>query len=282
MPSPPAFIWINGSVVATQDARLSPLDHGFTVGDGVFETLTARQSQVFALARHWQRLAHACQTLGIPVPEMNLMRTALTAVMRANELTEARLRFTVTSGEGTPGSQPGNRPATHIAMATDLPSWPATEKVITVPWTRNENGALAGLKCTSYAENIRALRAASAAGAGEAVWGNTQGDLCEGSGSNIFVVIEGVIVTPPLSSGCLAGVTRALVMEACLAAALPFREGLVTMREFGGVEEAFLTSSTRNVHVIAEIDGRSLKRAPGALTQRAANAFAEYASSVTD
>ncbi|MDB6120716.1 MAG: branched-chain amino acid aminotransferase/4-amino-4-deoxychorismate lyase [Verrucomicrobiaceae bacterium] len=282
MSSQPAYIWINGRVVATSEARLSPFDHGFTVGDGVFESLPARALKPFALQRHWQRLTVSCDALGIQVPDIELMRTAMVEVMQANGLSDARLRFTVSSGDGPPGTPQGDGPPTILAVATPLIPWPATEKILVVPWTRNETGALAGLKCTSYAENVRALRMARSAGAGEAILGNTKGELCEGTGSNIFVVIDGIILTPPLESGCLAGVTRALAIEACQAAGIPVEERAVPLSVLDEVDEAFLTSSTRDVHPISEINGRLLNKAPGELTQKAAAAFAEYVTSVVD
>lgn len=283
MASLPEFVWINGTIVPTAAARISPLDHGITVGDGVFETLPARGGEPFALTRHWRRLGRSCAAMGIEVPEMGLMRRALLEVMKASGLPrEARLRFTVTSGEGPPASDKGDSPPTLLAVATPLVPWPPTERVATVPWTRNETGALAGLKCTSYAENVRALRQAKAAGAGEAVLANTKGELCEGNGSNIFVVHEGVILTPPLSSGCLQGVTRDLTLEACLAAGLPVEERTLPFGIMDTIEEAFLTSSTRNVHPISAINGRVLAKAPGDLTRQAAEAFMKLAASNDD
>ena len=271
----PAYIWINGSIVPSAQARLSPFDHGFTVGDGVFETLPARQGQPFTLRRHWQRLAVSCEALGIPVPPIEMMRNALIEVMQANGLQEARLRFTLSSGEGPPSSDKSDSPATMLAVATPVPVWPASSAVVTVPWTRNENGALAGLKCTSYAENVRALMHAKARGAGEAILGNTRGELCEGTGSNIFIVQDGCIHTPPLLS-------RALVIEACRAASVPVEERTLPIGNLAEVEEAFITSSTRNVHPVSAINGRVLKRVPGELTQKAAQAFAALAASSFD
>ncbi len=278
----PAYIWINGSIVPSAQARLSPFDHGFTVGDGVFETLPARQGQPFALRRHWQRLATSCEALGILVPPIETMRNALIEVMLANGLQEARLRFTLSSGEGPPSSDKSDSPPTMLAVATPVPVWPASSVVVTVPWTRNENGALAGLKCTSYAENVRALMHAKARGAGEAILGNTKGELCEGTGSNIFIVQQGCILTPPLLSGCLPGVTRALVIEACRAASMPVEERTLPLSVVNEIEEAFITSSTRGVHPVSAINGRALRQVPGELTRKAAQAFAALAASHFD
>ena len=278
----PAYVWINGSIVPTDQARLSPFDHGFTVGDGVFETLLGRGGRPFTLRRHWQRLATACEALGIAVPSMEVMRQALLEVMQANGLQDARLRFTISSGEGPPSSEKGGCPPTMVAVATPVPAWPGSSPVVTVPWTRNERGALAGLKCTSYAENVRALMYARTRGAGEAILANTKGELCEGTGSNIFVVHEGGVLTPPLHSGCLPGITRALVIEACRAASVSIEERTLPLSILDSVEEVFITSSTRGVHPVSAINGRALNHVPGSLTREAAQAYAELAASGND
>jgi branched-chain amino acid aminotransferase len=144
---------------------------------------------------------------------------------------------------------------------------------VTVPWTRNERGALAGIKSTSYGENARALADAKSRGAGEAILANTRGELCEGTGTNIFIVHDSLVKTPPLESGCLAGVTRALVIEACQHAGIAIREETMPLSILETCQEAFLTSSTRDVHPLAAIDGRKLPGESAAMTQRVAQAF---------
>jgi branched-chain amino acid aminotransferase len=133
---------------------------------------------------------------------------------------------------------------------------------------RNERGALTGLKTTSYGENVVALGRAAQAGAGEAIFGNTVGALCEGTGSNVVVARGGRLVTPPLASGCLAGVTRALVLEVC-----DVEEADLPLDALATADEAFLTSTTREVQPIARVDGAPLPAAPGPLTSAAADAF---------
>jgi branched-chain amino acid aminotransferase len=139
-------------------------------------------------------------------------------------------------------------------------------RVITLPWPRNERSPLAGVKSTSYAENALALAEARRHGADEAVFFNTAGRLCEGSGSNVFVVQEGILVTPPLEDGCLAGVTRSLVLELARDLGLPARESPVTMGTWTNLSEAFLTSTTRDIQPVGRIDDRDLAAAPGQIT----------------
>jgi branched-chain amino acid aminotransferase len=148
--------------------------------------------------------------------------------------------------------------------------WPPTAAIVTVPWPRNERGVLAGLKTTSYADNVIAYTYAQERGGDEALFSNTRDNLCEGTGTNVFVVVDGTLVTPPLSAGCLAGVTRELLLEL----GLGIEERDVAMASLPTVDEAFLTSSTRDVQPIASIDGRTLAGCGGAATRAAIDAFA--------
>ncbi len=280
--STPAFVWLNGSIVPTAEARVSPFDHGLTVGDGVFETLPDRGLGPVALTRHWQRLVRSCVAMGIKPPTIEVMRGALRKVMVANALTSARLRFTVTGGLGPVGSDKGDAPPTLLAVAVPLTTWPAATPVVTVKWTRNELDPLAGVKSTSYGGNVVALAHAKKHGAGEAIFANTRGDLCEGTGSNVFIVKDGIALTSPLDSGCLAGVTRALVLDACQRSGVPVQECRISMGDFLQVDEAFLTSSTREVHPILAINGRTLARVFGDGTQAVAAAFAAFVAQNVD
>jgi branched-chain amino acid aminotransferase len=144
---------------------------------------------------------------------------------------------------------------------------------VVVPWVRNERAATAGLKTTSYAENVVALAYAHERGALEAVFGNTRGELCEATGSNIFVVRDGVMLTPPLESGCLAGVTRELVVEWCLEEGLDVREQALPLGVLGVCDEVFITSSTKDVLPVQAVDSRTFE-VPGPLTRAAAEIFA--------
>jgi branched-chain amino acid aminotransferase len=147
--------------------------------------------------------------------------------------------------------------------------------VVLVPWVRNERSAVAGVKTTSYAENVVALAHAKANGAGEALFANTVGQLCEGTGSNVFLVMGGDVVTPPLSSGCLAGVTRALLIEWADVVERDLPTGALL-----DADEVFLTSSTRDVQAVHAVGDRELP--PGPVTQRLAALFAERAAEDLD
>ncbi|MGH9025049.1 MAG: aminotransferase class IV, partial [Acidimicrobiia bacterium] len=173
------------------------------------------------------------------------------------------------------GSERGRHGPTVIVAAAAMNAWPPVVDVATVPWTRNECSATAGIKTISYADNVRALTYAHERGGSEAVFANTAGNLCEGTGTNIFCAHDGILRTPPLQSGCLPGVTRALVLELCARDDVPVAEADLPRDALPTADEAFLTSSTRNVQPIARVDGRQLPAAPGRLTARAADLFTE-------
>jgi branched-chain amino acid aminotransferase len=276
------IVWVEGELLPEEEARISPFDHGLLTGDGVFETLRVYGGVPFAWTRHLQRLARSAEGLGLALPSADTLRSASDGVLAANHLEEARLRITVTGGPAPLGSDRGDARPTALVAASDLPERPPATPVATVPWSRNEGGALAGLKTISYAENVRALAYATARGAGEAIFPNTQGNLCEGTGTNVFLVTGGLLVTPPESSGCLLGVTRALVLELAGGLGLEVAETDVPVSALAEAQEAFITSSTREVQPISEVDGRRLPAAPGPITAKLADAFASLVAQDLD
>ncbi|HEY2548953.1 MAG TPA: aminotransferase class IV [Streptosporangiaceae bacterium] len=261
---------MNGELFGDEAARISVFDHGLVTGDGVFETIKVTDGLPFALSRHLTRLGRSATGLGLAEPDLDQVRDgALAVIANSPRLPLARLRITVTGGIAPLGSERGDSPVTAIvAMAAAKPPAPAVD-VTMVPWPRNERGALAGLKTTSYGENVRALAYATARGGSEAIFANTAGSLCEGTGSNVFVVSGGRLITPPLAAGCLAGVTRALVIEWAGAVEEDLPAGALAT-----AEEAFLTGTTRDVQPIRSVSGTVLPAAPGPVTRKAAEVFA--------
>ncbi|MEV2215147.1 aminodeoxychorismate lyase [Streptomyces sp. NPDC050997] len=263
-------IWLDGGLQDIESARVSALDHGLTVGDGIFETVKALDGKPFALTRHLERLTRSARGLGLPDPDLDEVRRACAAVLEANPAPLGRLRITYTGGRGPLGSDRGEHGPTLLVALGESARRPDSTAVITVPWTRNERGALAGLKTTSYAENVVALARARENGASEALFGNTVGQLCEGTGSNVFVVLDGEIHTPPLASGCLAGITRALAVEWTGA-----KETDLPLDVLDRADEVFLTSTLRDVQAVHRVDGRELPGAPGPVTAKAMRVFDE-------
>ncbi|MFG2297588.1 aminotransferase class IV [Streptomyces sp. NPDC048603] len=270
-------IWLDGELRDADGARVSVFDHGLTVGDGVFETVKAQHGTAFALTRHLDRLTRSARGLGLPEPDHDEVRRACAAVLEANPMPLGRLRITYTGGLSPLGSDRGQAGPTLVVALAETARRPDATAVITVPWVRNERSAIAGLKSTSYAENVVALAEAHRAAASEALFANTLGRLCEGTGSNVFVVLDGELHTPPVSSGCLDGITRALVVE--------WTGAKVTDLPFEALEQAeeiFLTSTLRDVQAVRRIDGRDLAAAPGPVTAKAVRIFDERSGADLD
>jgi branched-chain amino acid aminotransferase len=282
MPSHEPLLWLNGSLLPKEEARVSPSDHGFTVGDGAFETLRAYEGRLFAPSLHWNRLVRSCESLGILPPGREEFQSAMETTLNASGLREARVRFTVSSGDGPQGSGRNGSHRTMCCMVAPAPAYHESERVVTVPWTRNDRGALTGVKSVSYAENVIALVHAKRQGAGEAIFGNTKGELCEGTGTNVFIVDGDTLRTPPLSSGCLAGVTRGLVIEVCRTHDIPVNDDPIPLSALSSAQEAFLTSSTREVHPIAQVDATPLSQIAGPLTRKVAGLFRDLISTERD
>src|SRR6478752_10303868 len=253
--------WINGDLLpdATGPA-VSVADHGLTVGDGVFEAIKVVNGLPFALDLHLARLHRSAAGLGLPGVDEELVRRGIASVLDGGDLPLGRIRITVTGGPAPMGSGRGDAAPTVVVVADAMRPWPDTTAVATVPWPRNERGALAGLKTTSYAENVVALAAAQRAGASEAIFANLAGHLCEGTGSNVFYVVDGELRTPTLASGCLAGVTRALILEWVEAREVDEPLGILAV-----ADEVFLASTTRDVQPVRRCDDRDLGE-PGPVT----------------
>jgi branched-chain amino acid aminotransferase len=257
-------IWTEGRMVAPDEAALSAVDHGITVGDGVFETCAVLDGQAFALTRHLARLERSASGMGMADLDLHKVRGGVDAVLAAAP-DAGRLRITVTDGVGPLGSGRSDGPQTVVVAATPAVVVP-TGRAARSPWTRNENSAVAGLKTTSYAENVVSLADAIAKGGDESVFANTRGELCEGTGSNVFIEIGGELVTPPLSVGCLAGITRELLLEWGAEEGLPVREAKDGELPFSALDQVaagearmLLTGSVRNVQPTVWLDGVHLE-----------------------
>jgi branched-chain amino acid aminotransferase len=276
-------VWVNGHLRG-DEASLSALDHGVTVGDGAFETLKIVAGRPFAMTRHARRLDRSLAGLGLPAADHDVIAAGAAAVLSAGEpIPFGRLRYTVTAGVGPLGSDrpaTGSSGLTYVVTAGEQALPPESGAVVVVPWTRNERAATAGLKTTSYADNVVALAWAKARGASEAIFGNTRGELCEGTGSNVFVVVDGVVVTPPADSGALEGITRGLTLEWCREDGMAVEERPLPLDVLRTADELFITSSTRDVFAVHAVDDRELT--PGPVTARAAKVFAARASENED
>jgi len=267
------MIWwgsLEGGQLLDDSARpISYLDRGFLAGEGIFETLVVNYGVPFALTRHLDRLVNSAAIMGLPAPDLTVIRTAIEEVVRANRSTVGvlgRLRVTLTSGTDVPSL---------LVTCTEQPAWAETTTAMTVPWVRNERSAIVGAKTTSYAENFAAMGEVQAKGFSEALLANTVGLLCEGATSNVFVVLDGDVLTPSMASGCLPGVTRDLVIEWFGA-----KETELPYEILASADEVFLSSSTRGVHPIERLDERALVERPVGTELRAR--FATLSAATVD
>jgi branched-chain amino acid aminotransferase len=242
---------------------LRPDDHAL-VGDGAFEAIKVIDARPFALTRHLARLRRSLDALGIDL-DLDSVHAATAALMQTPQarVSPSWLRITVTGGSAPMGTgSVGTRP-TIVAAVTPMAAWGATTDVVIAPWLRNERAPSAGLKTISYADNVIAYRYAHRHHADEAVFANTQGQLCEGTGTNVAVAYDGRMVTPTLAAGCLPGVTRELLLEWT-----PDFEDLdVPIEALESAPEAMLTSTSRDVHPVRRVGTTELAKAPGPLTR---------------
>jgi branched-chain amino acid aminotransferase len=270
--------WVNGKVLEDPAGpAVAVSDHGLTVGDGVFEAVKAVNGRPFALTQHLDRLMKSAEGLGLPAPDLDEVRRGVGEVLRGTEEPLSRIRITYTAGPAPLGSGRGDGEPTLVVVAAPLEEAAEATAIATVPWPRNEKGALAGLKTTSYGENVVMLAYAKERGAGEAVMANLAGHLCEGTGSNVFYVVDAELRTPTLASGCLAGVTRALILE--WYGGREVDEPIEVAQ--GGASEVFLASTTRDAQPVSAWDGVELP-VSGPVTKAVQEAWREHEATMLE
>ena len=247
------MVWLNGAIVRVQDARIDPADRGFTLGDGVFETLAVRAGTALHVDRHLARLAHGAASLGIAWRAQD-GSSAIADLIVANTLVDAVLRLTLTRGTGTRGVLPIGI-ARPTLLATSVP-WPAAlpaARVITTAATcRNEVSPLSRIKSLNYLDSIVARQDAASKNADDAILLNTEGNVAEATAANLFVKLNGQWLTPPVHDGALPGIARAVLLDHGRA-----QENRMSQADLAGAEGAALVNSL-GARAIIEIDGRTL------------------------
>jgi branched-chain amino acid aminotransferase len=282
------FASINGIVVPAEEARVSVLDNGFAFGDSVYEVLRTYAGRAFEPGRHFRRLRTSAARLGIalPAPDASLLDQVDGLLARAGA-GESYIRIIVSRGLGDCSYNFERvQGPTVVMIQKPLPPYPAWHyedgiKVAAVGVRRNHPRALdPAIKSSNLLNNILAVREAQSRGAEEPVLLNQEGFLAEGASTNVFLSRGGTLFTPPLSAGILAGITREVVIERLPGLGIPFREEPLHLEDLLGADEAFMTSTTREVVPVKQVDETPVGSGrPGPLTRRVIGDFRAYAPS---
>jgi branched-chain amino acid aminotransferase len=280
------FASINGNIVPAEEARVSVLDNGFTFGDSVYETLRTYGGRPFALDRHLRRLRASASRIAVTIPDADpALATRLDALLDRAGNPESYIRMIVSRGVGDI-SYHFDRVKGPTIVFVVKPYEPLAARdqeegvtVSVVSVRRNHKDALdPAIKSCNLLNNILAVREAQSKGAMEAIMLNGAGDVAEGASSNVFVVRGGLLSTPPLEAGILAGITREVILELLPALSLECRQERLPLPAFLGADEAFLTSTLKEAAPIRSVDGKALGSGrPGPITQRIQSAFREAA-----
>jgi branched-chain amino acid aminotransferase len=278
----PMSIWIDGRLVAPEQATVSVFDHGLLYGDGVFEGIRIYNRRVFRLEQHLDRLWDSAKAIALEIPmDRAAMVDALAATIKANQKANGYIRLVVTRGAGDLGVDPTKcaKPTVFI-IVTDIQVYPAElyargVKVITSATRQVSHEAFdARVKSLNYLKNVLAKIDANRAGAQEAILLNAEGFVGECTADNLFVVKHGALLTPSPQDGALEGITRGALLELAGEARIPAREKRLTRYDVYTADECFLSGTGAEVMPIAEVDGRKIGTAtPGPVTKTLSEAF---------
>jgi len=272
------IVYLNGSLVPRSQAVISPFDLGFLYGYGLFETMRAHSGRIFRLEKHLERLLKSAKALSLPLDAFDLKR-ACHDTLKANKLKEARIRLTVSLGEGeaAPDLPRHPKPTVLVTAARYVPLsdevYRKGYKAVVSTIDQDSQSPLSHLKSANYLNHILARREAKASGADEAILLNERGFLCEGSTSNIFLVSKKNLITPGEESGCLPGITRQVVIELAQGLGISLARREVRLEELLHADEAFLTNSIMELMPVAEVNGQRIGR--GKVTERLMQAYKE-------
>ncbi|MCJ7771226.1 branched-chain-amino-acid transaminase [Candidatus Bathyarchaeota archaeon] len=257
------LIYIDGKYYPKSEAKISVYDHGFLYGDGVFEGIRVYNSHVFKLEEHLNRLYDSAKSIALSIPLGKLeFREAILETIRKNSLRDAYLRVVVTRGYGDLGLNPVKCAKASVVIIADYiaPLYEGiSAKAIVAATRRNNPDSLdPQIKSLNYLNNILAKMEANRAGVDEAIMLNQQGLVCEGTSDNLFVVKNGILITPPLSDGALGGITRSAVLELAAQLKIPVEEKSITVHEIMASDEAFLTGTAAEIGALVEVNGQKI------------------------
>jgi branched-chain amino acid aminotransferase len=246
--------------------------------------MVAYEGEVFALTRHLKRLTASAKgmMMNTDAIETTPWRDAIKKLLEANKLKNAKVRVTYTTGEAGLGSERGSSPYMVLIAASEFAGINVPGKLALVPWTRNEKGALAGLKTTSYGENVKALFYAHKKQANEALFLNSVGNVCEGTGTNVAWIKKGKVFTPALESGCLAGITRELMIEWARKNSIEVHEVNAPLDDLLSADEVFMTSTLREIQWTSQVDDKVWPESSNIVSKKLAKIFHDNSRKTLD
>jgi len=279
-------IWMNTGLVDEADAKVSVFDHGLLYGDGVFEGIRVYDGKVFELAAHIKRLFESAQVIRLPIAmSRDELAQAVETTVKANGIGDGYIRLIVTRGTGTLGLNPlicKNSNLIIIADTIQLYPEELYEKgmrIVSATTRRTHPLAFPSqVKSLNYLNNIMAKIEALDSGVPEAIMYNHEGYVAEATGDNVFIVRDGVVLTPPIEAGGLPGITRTVVMRLARQKGIQVVEKNLTRYDLYVCDELFLTGTAAEVIGIVEIDGRHIGEGkPGPITRLLRETFDNYA-----
>jgi len=281
-------IFLGNKLVDEKDAVVSVFDHGLLYGDGVFEGIRAYNGRVFLLDEHIDRLHDSAKAIALNIPmTKEQMSQAVVDTCKANEITDGYIRLVVTRGTGTLGLNPYLcEKAEIIIIAAKIQLYPQDLydnglKIVTVGTVRNHTEALnPRIKSLNYLNNVMAKIEAINAGCMECLMLNSQGQVAEASGDNVFAIKNGIVTTPPSWCGALEGLTRNKVMELARTAGYEVRESVMARYDLYVADEVFLTGTAAEIISVVDIDKRPIGDGkPGRITAELSMLYTESARS---
>ncbi|MCC6342607.1 MAG: aminotransferase class IV [Bryobacterales bacterium] len=274
------FLLHNGEIRDTSEKLVSPGQVGLLNGWGVFSTLRVKEGVLFAWERHYARMKKDAERMRIPFPgDADAFHAALLELVRANHARDSTLRVVIVRNKGGPYEGHGiDRPFDLIAFTKDLTQWGEGVRLAVKTRARLSGADFSGTKILSWSMNLTWLEEAQSLGMDEMLLLDDRGFVSECTSANIFVVEGNRVWTPPLSCGCLPGVTRAVILEELHVPGTPIGEREITLQELSAADDVFITSSTRDLLPVKEVDGKPTKQ-NGQVRKRLLEAFAEYMES---